>query len=95
MCGRCGSFESAWTEVSGQGAVASWIVNHHAFLSGFTSPYTVAMVRLDEQDDICIPGFWHGAGEPADGMAARVVFERHVDDEGEFTVVGWRPAHEV
>ncbi len=92
MCGRCASFEFTWTPLSGRATVESWVVNHHAFLPGFASPYTVVLGRLDEQDDLCLPATWQGADEPVAGQPIEVAFEDHVDDEGPFTLLAWRPA---
>ncbi|MXW57280.1 MAG: hypothetical protein F4124_12315 [Acidimicrobiia bacterium] len=91
MCGRCASFEYAWTPLSGRATVESWVVNHHAFLPGFASPYTVVLGRLDEQDDLCLPATWQGGDEPVAGQPIEVAFEDHVDDEGPFTLLAWRP----
>src|SRR5437870_106855 len=63
ICGRCGSLAWRWVPASGRGVVASWIVNHHAFNSAFPSPYVVLLVRLEEQDDLLLPGAY--AGDPA------------------------------
>jgi uncharacterized OB-fold protein len=64
VCNRCGSFDVGWQRASGRGSVATWIVNHHAFANGAPSPYVVLMVRLDEQDDLLLPGAYAG---PVDG----------------------------
>jgi uncharacterized OB-fold protein len=85
-CGRCGSPEWTWEAVSGRGTVASWIVNHHSFLPAIEPPYTVVLVRLDEQDDILMPGAWLGGGEPVMDQAVQADF---VERDGE-TLLGWR-----
>jgi uncharacterized OB-fold protein len=61
--------EWQWVPASGRGTVASWIVNHHTFATAFTAPYVVVLVRLDDQDDILMPGGWAG---PADGQGLEV-----------------------
>ena len=66
MCGECGSLRWRWVDASGRATIASWIVNHHGFTATFGSPYTVVLARLDEQDDILIPGGWAGATDGAD-----------------------------
>jgi uncharacterized OB-fold protein len=85
-CGRCGSPDWAWETVSGRATVASWIVNHHSFLPGVEAPYTVVLARLEEQDDILVPGAWRGEGEPVMDQPVRAeLFERDGD-----TLIGWR-----
>ena len=85
-CGRCGSAEWSWEAVSGRATVASWIVNHHTFLAGLEAPYTVVLVRLEEQDDILIPGAWLGGDEP---VMDQTVHAEFVERDGE-TLLGWR-----
>ncbi len=85
-CGRCGSPDWAWEPVSGRATVASWIVNHHSFLAGLEPPYTVVLVRLDEQDDVLIPGAWLDEGEPAMDQPVRAEL---IERDGE-TLLGWR-----
>jgi len=74
LCARCGSVEWSWSKATGRGTVASWIVNHHTFGSSFESPYVVLMVRLDDADDILMPGAWAGARDGRDLAAGA-----HVD----------------
>jgi uncharacterized OB-fold protein len=66
MCNRCGSLDWGWQAACGRGAVASWIVNRHAFLPGFDAPYVVVLVRLEEQDDLLLPGGWAGSRDGDD-----------------------------
>ena len=56
LCNRCGSLDWSWVAASGRATVASWIVNEHRFSDVFPVPYVVVMARLDEQDDILVPG---------------------------------------
>ncbi|MGF0313427.1 Zn-ribbon domain-containing OB-fold protein [Rhodococcus sp. IEGM1428] len=55
LCNRCWSFECTWTAVSGTGTVVSWVTSRHPFGPWRHVPYTTALVRLTEQDDILIP----------------------------------------
>jgi uncharacterized OB-fold protein len=50
MCPSCHSMECSWVEASGQGAVHSWTITHHAFHPGVRDdlPYTLATVDLAE-----------------------------------------------
>ena len=60
LCGACGSMEWDWTAASGRATVASWIVNHHPFGDAFPPPYTVVTARLQDQEDILVPGGYSG-----------------------------------
>jgi uncharacterized protein len=94
LCGRCGSLAWSWQPVSGRGTVASWIVNHHPFLPGTDPPFTIVAVRLDEQDDIVMPGSWFGTAEPAFDQAVVAVFddlEPNEDRTARVTLLGWEP----
>lgn len=94
MCGRCGSFVWTWGEASGRGTLVSWIVNHHRFSADIASPYTVATVRLAEQDDLLLPGgFDPSGGEPEVGLPVTVGFlDARGPDGEEFTLLQWRVA---
>ncbi len=97
ICNRCSSFEWSWEPVSGRGTVASWVVNHHGFSDAFGSPYTVVLVRLDEQDDVLVLGAWSGAADGTDvqmGLPVAVGFDDVParDDAPAFTRLQWRPA---
>ncbi len=61
LCNRCGSLEWSWVAASGRATVASWIVSRHRFGDAFDVPYVVVMARLDEQDDIVVPGAYGGS----------------------------------
>jgi uncharacterized OB-fold protein len=68
ICNRCGSLEWSWVVASGRATVASWIVTRHQFSASFEVPYCVVLARLDEQDDILLPGSYGGA---PDGQGLR------------------------
>jgi uncharacterized OB-fold protein len=78
ICNRCGSFEWSWQPASGQGSVASWIVTHHSFNPVFVAPYVTVLVRLDEDNDILIPGGWDGQA-PVEGQAVVAGFQDVAD----------------
>jgi hypothetical protein len=48
-------------------------------------PYTVALVRVTEQDDILIPGRYVGAIEIRQGLPVRAVAEPVTDEIGLIT----------
>jgi uncharacterized protein len=69
VCNRCGALEWAWVAASGRATVASWVVTRHQFSAAFEAPYCVVLARLDEQDDILVPGAYGG---PPDGQGLRI-----------------------
>lgn len=87
VCNRCGSFDFGWEAASGDGTVASWVVNHHAFSDDFTTPYVVLTVRLAEQDDLLVIGSYRGDPDGVTtGMPVRAIF----DDVAEgATLLAW------
>ena len=90
MCNRCGSFDFGWESARGEGTVAAWVVNHHAFSEDFTMPYVVLTVRLAEQDDVLVIGSYRGAlGDVLTGMPVRAVFEDVADG---VTLLSWESA---
>jgi hypothetical protein len=75
LCNRCGSLEWRWDPASGRGTIASWIVTRHPFSAAWPTPYVVVIVRLDEQDDVLIPGSYAGANTDDLEIGAGVVAE--------------------
>jgi uncharacterized OB-fold protein len=74
--------------VSGRGTVFSYTVNHQPFNAAVPVPYVIAIVRLDEQDDLRIATNIVGC-EPDSvrvGMPVQVCFECH-DNDGEAVYV--------
>lgn len=93
VCNDCGSLAWQWLPASGGGTVASWTVSHHAFGPGIETPFVVVLVRLDDQDDIYIPGYVDG---PSDGagleIGARVTVgfaDFPSADGGSITLLRW------
>ena len=75
ICNRCHSFDSSWQPVSGRGRIVSWIVTHQPFSPAFAdrTPYVLASVALDEQEDLVLLGNLV-AGVPTAGARVRAVF---------------------
>ncbi len=70
------------------GTIASWTVGHRP--GAESAPSVVVMVRLDEQDDLLVPGYIDG---PADGRGLRIGQSVDVGfDDVEFGSQGWRVA---
>jgi uncharacterized protein len=86
ICSGCQGENMAWEAVSGNGTVHSWIVTHQVYAPNFVDlvPYTIAMVRLDEQDDILIPGpLMSGADGVRQGLRVHAVAEKVADAVGQ------------
>jgi hypothetical protein len=72
--------------------VASWIVNRHPFFPGMNVPSVVVMVRVDDADDVLIPGGWAGVPDGSElrfGLPVQVGFEENADG---VTLLVWQPA---
>ena len=94
ICNRCASFEWSWERASGRAEVAALIVNHHSFLPDVPSPYAVVTARLAEQDDLLLPGSFHGSLDALRiGMPITATFDDAASDDGiHFTLLAWQPA---
>lgn len=77
FCPRCESRDVAPEAVSGRGRVVTFTVNHKAWVPGLPVPYVLALVAIDEQDDVRIPCNIVGcaAEDVRFEMAVEVVFE--------------------
>ena len=81
VCPHCGttSPEFAFTAVSGEGTVRSWVVMHQSFLPGFRAdlPFVLVDVELAEQPDLRLIGRLVDGVDArlAVGAAVRVTFE--------------------
>ncbi len=84
ICSHCRGDELEWTESPGTGEVYSWVVTHQAYAPDLAklTPYLVALVRLDEQADILIPGRYIGRSELAQGFRVRAQFEEVTEEIG-------------
>jgi uncharacterized OB-fold protein len=87
ICSGCQGDDLEWAEPSGAGTVYSWVVTHQPYAPDLARlvPYTVAMVRVDEQDDILIPGRFVSDVEIHQGLRVRVAPERMTDEVGVLT----------
>ncbi|ALC12881.1 Zn-ribbon domain-containing OB-fold protein [Sphingopyxis sp. 113P3] len=52
FCPRCESRDVAPQAVSGRGRVVTFTVNHKAWVPGLAVPYVLALVAIEEQDDV-------------------------------------------
>jgi hypothetical protein len=85
ICSGCHGENLALQPASGLGEVHSWIVTHQVYAPAFADlvPYTVVLVRIDEQDDILIPGRFLSDVEVHQGLRVRAVPERVTDEIGQ------------
>lgn len=93
-CPQCGSAKLEWTPVSGRGRVYSWVVVHRPIHPAFTQvPYIVAVVELEEQEGLRLPGNLRGCPPEAvrAGMPVEVFFE---PVSAGVTLPLWRPQEE-
>jgi len=66
--------------VSGRGRVASFTVNHEAWLPGLAVPFVFAAIELDEQRELYVfSNLLMPVAEARIGAPVRVCFERHED----------------
>lgn len=80
-CAECMSKDIAPQVVSGRATVHTFTVNHHAWIPGFTPPYVVAIVTLEEQESVRIMTNILDCPieEVSIGMPVEVTFEQHED----------------
>jgi uncharacterized protein len=86
-CNDCGSSRGRWVPATGLGTVASWTVTHRTGAVD-AGQFVVVVVRLDDQDDIVMPGYIDG---PADGAGLSIGLPVAVGfDEVDVGRDGWR-----
>jgi uncharacterized OB-fold protein len=75
ICSNCHNFNLEFRPVSGKGEVHSWVTPHRALYPSLRDyvPYTIALVRLDEEDDILVPGRMISLVEMRQGLRVRAV----------------------
>jgi uncharacterized OB-fold protein len=92
ICSNCQSDQLSWRPIAGTGSVYSWVITHKAYVPAMTDlvPFTIAVVRIDEQDDVLIPGIVVDAGEVEmrQGLRVRAVTEQLADGIG---TLCWTP----
>jgi uncharacterized OB-fold protein len=81
-CATCGG-QLVPRPVSGRGTVFTFTVNEQRYHPEVLPPYVIAIVVLDEQDDLRLPTNLVGCDPAAVeiGQAVHVVFERQADSE--------------
>jgi uncharacterized OB-fold protein len=81
FCPACEGRAVAPEAVSGRGRVVSFTINHQAWVPGLPERYVLALVAIDEQDDVRLVCNIVGCAPEAVtmDMPVRVLFERHED----------------
>jgi uncharacterized protein len=87
-CHRCGGWETSWHDVRPSGRIYSWTTTHRELRPGFTPPYTVILVELDDAPEARLVGYLPGEPDLAVGMPVAARFEQR----GDATLVQWVPA---
>jgi uncharacterized OB-fold protein len=87
VCSNCQSENLAWTPVSGDGEVYSWVIAHRPFVPRLADqvPYTIALVRLDDDPDVLVLGRLLDGEGVHQGMKVKAVPEKLTDDVGDLT----------
>jgi uncharacterized protein len=85
ICSFCQSDNLVWEAAKGTGEIHSWVTTHQVYGPAFAGlvPYVTALVRLDEQSDILIPGRFLSDVELRQGLRVRAVPEKLTDEIGE------------
>lgn len=90
-CPGCASPEHHWEQVSGRGSIYSWTVvrrTHDPFWRQAV-PYVVAIVELEEQSGLLMPGLLTGI-EPSDVFGAMPVEVAFEDAAPSISLPRWR-----
>jgi uncharacterized protein len=88
FCHHCGSWDTGWSEVRPNGKVYSWTTTYRELRPGFTPPYTVVLVELDDAPEARLVGYLPGEPPLSVGMPVVARFE----PRGDATLVQWDPA---
>ena len=97
ICAYCGSVISDLVESRGTGRVATWTTVRRSPDPRLTVPYVVVLIRLDDDADILVPGWYDGPQDGSDlviGMPVTVDFvavETDLEAEPQ-TLLRWRAA---
>jgi hypothetical protein len=85
ICSNCHGENLAWREVEGTGEVHSWVRLHRPVFPRFKDlvPFSIVLVRLDEQRDILIPGRLDSDVPVHQGMRVQAAPAKLADDVGE------------
>ncbi len=79
--------------VSGRATVASFTINHQAWIPGVEVPYLIAIVEIDEQPELRLTTNLVNceAEDVHVGMPVQVLFEHHEDANGDVWIPLFEP----
>lgn len=77
MCPNCHSFEHEWIRSSGRGTVYSYTVVRRQTHPAFPTPYTVALVEMEEGPRIAVQVREHDGADIPLGAPVHVEWEDH------------------
>ena len=88
MCATCNSLNWDWVVSSGRGEVYSFVVHHHPPVFGLETPFTIAVVELEEGTRIV--GNVIGT-DPSNVHVGQPVGVHFASVDGEWTLPQWQP----
>jgi uncharacterized OB-fold protein len=88
-CPSCGSWNTDWKQARGSGRLYSWTTVTRQIHPDFPTPYTLAVVELDDAPEVRLMGHLDGEPELTAGQPMEVWFERLGDGS---TLPQWKPA---
>lgn len=89
-CPACLTSELAWVDLSGRGTIYSFCVMHLNLIPGYSPPYVVAVVELEDQPGLHVTAniLDCAVADVRIGMPVKVTFE---DRTPEMTLPQFRP----
>ena len=93
ICPSCLSKDMAVETVSGRATVASFSINHQAWMPGPELPYVVGIVEIVEQPSVRLTTNLVNCPHESItiGMPVQVTFERHPDPDGDVYIPLFEP----
>ncbi len=92
VCDRCLSEDFTWEEVSGRGALLSWVVFQRQYFEEYPAPHPVVMVELAEGPLFISQPVGATVDEFRDGLAMELAWLDGEDRFGEYQLPVFRPA---
>ena len=93
VCPMCHSKSLAVEPVSGRATLATYTVNHQAWMPGPELPYVVGIIEIVEQPSVRLTTNIVGCAidDVRIGMPVRAVFEHHADPDGDVWIPLFEP----
>ncbi len=93
ICPACLSKDMATEAVSGRATLATWSVNHQAWMPGPELPFVVGIVEIVEQPSVRLTTNIVNCAHDGlrAGLPMRVIFEHHLDAEGDVYIPLFEP----